>query len=305
MSDRLRVGVIGLGKRWRRYRAVLAAVPLRVQAVCDTSPRRAIHEAQRLHCEAVEGTEELLERNDIEAILLFDSCWQGLWPLERAARAGRPVFTATTGNGEACLENERGTRSDHTVPVMAGVDAAITPAISRLRLLLDKHLGPPRVVCGTRGVGRTVSGEKLLSSSALLPGLEICRALFSAPPETVWAAVPRDAGVVSLTLAYPDGQAACVTVMAGQRSSWKVTVTSERGLAEATLPRRLRWRDAAGEHSLRLSGEPTRVLALSSFADAVRNRRPATPTLEDAFRTRSWLHAARQSQAAGGPVHLG
>src|SRR5713101_7354841 len=98
MMPRLRVGVIGLGRRWRRrYRPALD--PLRelfeVRALCDQIHHKAICEAKRAGCDAAQGPTDLLERSDVEACLLLDPQWYGLWPLELACRLGKPVFCAT------------------------------------------------------------------------------------------------------------------------------------------------------------------------------------------------------------------
>ena len=71
MSTRLRVGVIGLGRRWRRYRHALEALRKRVavRAVCYQVARRAEDEARRLGCAAAAGPADLLERDDVDAAL--------------------------------------------------------------------------------------------------------------------------------------------------------------------------------------------------------------------------------------------
>ena len=50
MQVRLRVGVLGLGRRWRRYRPVIERLrrQLVVRAVCDALPRRAERQARQL-----------------------------------------------------------------------------------------------------------------------------------------------------------------------------------------------------------------------------------------------------------------
>src|SRR6266478_2001490 len=95
MTNPLRVGVIGLGRRWRkRYRPALLALHdcFRVHALYDQVQQRALGEAERLQCDAAAGITELLERDDLDAVLLLDAQWFGLWPLELACRVGKPVF---------------------------------------------------------------------------------------------------------------------------------------------------------------------------------------------------------------------
>src|SRR6516162_4813924 len=95
MGQRLGVGVIGLGRQWRRrYAPALRALAesFEVVAVCDQIPQVAAAEAARLGCPAAAGPSELIERDDVRGVLLLDLGWQRLWPMERAARAGKPVF---------------------------------------------------------------------------------------------------------------------------------------------------------------------------------------------------------------------
>src|SRR5947209_6538868 len=96
MTGRLRVGILGLGRRWQGYRPALTgpASPVEVRAVCNPLARRAFRIARQLRCEADDGAEDLLDRPDLDALLFLDPAWHGLWPLERACRAGKPVFCA-------------------------------------------------------------------------------------------------------------------------------------------------------------------------------------------------------------------
>src|SRR3954451_25420245 len=93
---RLRIGVIGLGRRWPRYRQALLALKgqARLQAVCDAAPAVAQEEARRLKCAASGSVIELIERDDVDALILTGGQWFGLWPLEHAARAGKPILCA-------------------------------------------------------------------------------------------------------------------------------------------------------------------------------------------------------------------
>jgi hypothetical protein len=303
MAGRVRVGVIGLGKRWRRYRPALtgANAVMDVRAIWDSSPRRTIREARRLHCEAADGTEELRDRPDLDALLLFDLPWHRLWTLERAAK---PVFCAAHVTDDDHLNTVREAVRARSAPVMTALSARLLPTIARLRVLLDKHLGPARTVCCSAGVGGAVSGDRLLTSSALLPALDVCGELLSSSPRSIWTSVPADAGVVNLTLSYPGGHAACITLTAGQRSPWRVTVSADKGRAVALMPRRLQWRDSAGHHALRLPAEHGPTVRLRRFAEDVLGGRLSGPSFEHACRVLSWLRAARQSHSTGGPVHL-
>src|SRR5689334_12805513 len=94
-QQRLGVGIIGLGRHWRRrYAPALRALAdlFEVAAVCDQIAQQAAAEGTRLGCPAAAGPSDLIERDDVEAVLLLDLGWPRLWPVERAAAAGKPVF---------------------------------------------------------------------------------------------------------------------------------------------------------------------------------------------------------------------
>src|SRR5438067_8986693 len=87
----LRLGVIGLGAAWRkRYRPALLALAdhFLIEIVCDQVLGRAERVARELGCAAAAGPAELLESGRVDALLLADLQWFGLWPVELACRAG-------------------------------------------------------------------------------------------------------------------------------------------------------------------------------------------------------------------------
>ena len=101
MASRLRMGVIGLGRRWPRYRQAVQTLrsQVRVRAVHDPAPARAEAEARALGCAAAGGVVELLERDDVDAVLLLGGPWFGLWPLGQACRVNKPVLCAAAPVG--------------------------------------------------------------------------------------------------------------------------------------------------------------------------------------------------------------
>src|SRR5262245_59168381 len=121
----MRVGVIGLGRNWRqRYRPALRALRdgFRVSVVCDQVEHLARREARRLGCGAALGPTEVLASDDVEAVLLPDAQWFGLWPLEQACRVGKPVFCADELlPGEPDPEGLARQARDSGVPVLVGL----------------------------------------------------------------------------------------------------------------------------------------------------------------------------------------
>src|SRR5438105_14862113 len=98
MAERLRIGVIGLGRRWpRQYRPALLALRdrLTVRSLTDPCHRRAAAAAREIGCPAAPGVLALLD-NDLDAVLLLGRPWYRLWPLEQACRLGRPVYLGSS-----------------------------------------------------------------------------------------------------------------------------------------------------------------------------------------------------------------
>src|SRR5687767_9177731 len=166
MAERLRVGVIGLGRRWQtRYRPALAALRDRftVTAVTDPCARRAAAVARRLGCTAAPGVLSLLE-GELDAVLLLGRPWYRLWPLEQACRLGRPTYCAVSladdPRADALVQQAR----VRSLPVMAALPPRLAPATEPLRELLGR-IGPVRsLVC---------TAERPGAAGALAAGLAL------------------------------------------------------------------------------------------------------------------------------------
>jgi predicted dehydrogenase len=306
MSKRLRVGVFGLGRRWQRYKLALVGPHsiVDVRAVLDPSPRRTVRVARALQCEAVEGAEDLIDRSDVDALLLLARPWHGLWPLERASQAGKPVLFAAPLTDDDHAEEWLAKFPGQKPPIMAALGGGLTPAAGRLRTLLERHLGPARLVHFAAAINRRATSEQLLAARLLLHALHICGELLPGDPESISTAAPAGSGVVNLTLTFSGGRAALVALTDGGGARARVAVTAEKGTAVACLPRRLLWKDSAGDHSLRLPRQPALNAVLARFADAVRVGRAPRPSFEDACRALSRVRAARRSHAEGRAVRF-
>ena len=150
---RLRVGIIGLGRRWqRRFEPALRALSdlFEIAAVCDQTPHQAAAEASRLRCPVAAGPSELIERGEVGAVLLLDLGWQRLWPIERAAAAGKPVFCLPSlEDDDANADRVAGRVEEAHLPVLMAVAAAFSPAAVHWPEL---RLGPVRLlVCESAG----------------------------------------------------------------------------------------------------------------------------------------------------------
>jgi len=307
MPHRLSVGIIGLGRRWRRYRPALVGLRDRlvVRAVCDQRPDRAERAARELGCAAAAGPTDLLDRDDVKAVLLLDAQWFGLWPVGQAARLGKPVFCAVPLSGDDAHAGEA-TRQVHAaaLPTMAASGPVLAPALTRLRDLLTTRLGAPRLVrCDWCGPDRTAGPPGI----RVLPGLMgACAGLLGGEPRSVWATAAEAARFVGVLLQFGDGKAAQLNLWAGigVRPACRFQAVTDAGNATAELPGTLSWRDGEGSHTIRAPRRPLPRLLLERFLDALAAGAPPEPGFADAYRALLWARAARRSLAEGRRVDL-
>src|SRR4051794_20102520 len=94
MSTTVGVGIIGVGRRWPRWRGALEGLSDRfaVRALCDQGRGGAGRAAREIGAAAAAGPAELLARPDVEAVLLLARQWFGLWPLTLACQSRKPVL---------------------------------------------------------------------------------------------------------------------------------------------------------------------------------------------------------------------
>jgi predicted dehydrogenase len=298
----LQVGVIGLGRAWRRrYRPALQALRDRfaVRLLCDQVHALAAREARSLGCDAVLGPSALLESAAVEAVLLLDAQWFGLWPLEQACRIGKPVFCLDAlALAEENLDHVLRQVRESRLPVMTELAPRSAWVTGALRELLAGPLGPARgVVCDFFQPQPAASG----SGPADVALVDWCASMIGAEPVSVLAAGTDDGGFASLVLEFPDARRAQLT---GWRTAvvWhppRLQVVAERGWARAELPSRLCWTDAEGRHGDIRRGLPLEHVLLERFARSMRDGQPPQPDLEDVSRAVAWLHAAQRSRAEG------
>lgn len=306
---RLRVGVIGLGRRWRRYRRLLARLRahVEVRAVCDQIARRAESEAQQLECAAAAGPVELLERPDIEAVLLLDSQWYGLWPLEYACHTNKPILCAVSPASDASHADTLHERIQASgLPVLMALPSLLMPATRYLRELLTHRLGQARLVRADSSLPPSQSGNDLLDHAAVLPLLAACAWLLDDVPRSVWTVDGGSASFVALFLRFGSERLAQInlwTAPAGRRAP-RFEVVAESGTATAELPRQLRWRDADGQQAQRLPPRSVEHNSLERFILALRDGQPLRPSFEDVYQALIWLRAALRSRSEGTGISL-
>ncbi len=308
---RLRVGIIGLGGRWRRFRPLLARLHphVEVRAVCDQINHRAETVSRRIGCTVAAGPVELLERPDVEAVLLLDRQWYGLWALTHACRVKKPVFCALSLVPDDAQVNALAQQIQACeLPVLMGTGALLTPALRLSRELLTQRLGQAQLVRADACLALPQGKPQLnfLQHPTVLSLLAACAWLLDDVPRSVWTIEGEGSSFVTLVLRFGSDRVAQVTcwTTATGRTPVRFEIMAETGTALAELPRQLRWRDADGQHAQLLPSRSTEQGALERFIVSLRGGQPLRPSFAEVYQALTWLRAAQQSQSEGKQIVL-
>jgi predicted dehydrogenase len=331
-NARLRVGVVGLGRLWEaRHKPALAKMTERFQvtAVYDQVARRAEIEAAQVGAEAVDGLISLVERPDVDAIYLLTPQWFGLFPIELACAARKPIYCALPIAG--CLEDlERidGLVRGSGVAFMPEFARRFYPTSLRLRELLATRLGPPRLVIGQGRLfgfdryGQPGPSTQIAPATLLVdPGsylLDWCRFVFGSDPSAVQGfggtvlpeSVVADPDFETFLLEFDGGALAQISAGRYHRDAWGeasrflpqpgIQVFAERGVAWLEMPDRIQWTDEEGPHDERLPLEPTVGELLNDhFHRLVRGAQTLAPSWDDTIAVARTLEEIRRSGVEG------
>ncbi|HRF02000.1 MAG TPA: Gfo/Idh/MocA family oxidoreductase [Pirellulaceae bacterium] len=327
---KMRVGLIGLGHAWEsRHCPALRSLSDRFQviAVCGEVAQRSEAVAREFRAVSLDGFRVMIERNDIDAVLVLSTDWVGHLPILAACDAGKAVYAAAPLDIEPTQVDEIRRRVDESgIAFMAELPRRHAPATLRLKELIATRLGPPRLLfcherltcedrmaAGRRGFARQVALRNLMEL------VDWCRYVVGHDPSSVIAA--RNQGVVggtpsfyqsvSLDFSRPDrpeveGPIAQLSIGHYLPARWRealpfrrpasLQVCCENGIAFIDLPSTLIWFDDAGQHSESLETErPVGEQLLTHFHRAVTSLIRKTSDLEDAYKALTVVNAAGQS----------
>jgi len=337
---KLRVGVIGLGPHWEnRYRPALRALSDRfeVRAVYDQVAHRACQAAQDFGAETVEGYRALVQRADIDAILLFSRQWHGTLPILAACDAGKAVYNAVpldVGWQEVARLRERVEQAGIAFEVE--MTRRHAPATIRLKELIATRLGQPRLLFSHMRRPR----EKRSKKRGLLPELtshtnrqdlielvDWCNFIVGREATSVFGvmhagspddALPYDYEMMTLDFSgeQPLGSGPIAQISCGRYvpSNWEEAVTfrpptglqvsCENGIAFLDLPAQLAWFDDAGRHFASLESErPAGELSLLRFYRSVTSL-VRQSSADDAYRALEIVLGADESHRTSQRVYL-
>jgi len=142
------VGLIGLGSDWETgYAPVFARLRdrIHVRAVYDAVVNRAQQVADEFRADVAEGMLALIQRPDVDAVLILDAAWHGHRPLNFVCAKKKPAYLAAQIDADlpTLLELHR-IASSCGQTVMPEFSHRHTPATARLRELMATRIGHPR-----------------------------------------------------------------------------------------------------------------------------------------------------------------
>jgi len=330
---KIRIGLVGLGDDWKaRHRPALRTLSDRfeVRAVCEPIAHRAAQVASEFGAEALDGFRAMVDREDVDAILVLSGRWYGSLPIFAACDAGKAVYCAAASELETDRATEIRRRVDEAgIAFMAEFACRWAPATVRLKELMATHLGPPRLVfCHRRRGAQPIEGQFACSPmSELIEAVDWCRYVVGSEPTSVFGVTHRgeanasfnDYEMMSLDFSPPEQQGTGVVaqISCGQyipagwteaiafRPPAAMQVACERGIAFIDPPSSLIWFDHAGRHMESLNSErPIGEQLLCDFHRAVTSLVHDKTGLDDAYQTMSILCAARSSSQQGARVAI-
>jgi predicted dehydrogenase len=332
---RLRLGLIGLGDVWQvRHAPALRALADRfeVRAICDPVRHRAEQAATEFDAEAVDGYHVLVQREDIDAVLVLSPQWFRALPILAACESRKAIYCAVGLDLDADeAESIKHRVEDSGVAFMAEFPRRHAPATIRLKELLATQLGAPRLLfCHRRSASDTSSGAAAglppTTFRHIIGQVDWCHYVADTEPTYVTGLVHKtdevaeeDYRMLSIDFS-PRGKPGTGPV--AQISSgnyiplaWReaisyhplaeLQVSCARGIAFIDLPATLVWFDEAGRHQESLESErPIGERLLTQFYRSVTSLVRRSRDLEDACLALRIVQAGRQSHEAGQRVEL-
>lgn len=319
------VGVIGLSPAWEtRYRPALKSLKGRiaVRAVYDPVPSRGEQAAAELGAKPVTGMRALAGRQDLRALLVFDTGWCGAEALRLLCPSGRPIFVGgALAADEEGLDRLRDAAASCGAMIMPELGQRYTPATCRLRELIATRLGrplhveieadAPAVPPDGQPLGRRPWDEFVARLA------DWCCYVIPTPPTDVSAAAEGGSGptAIRLTFARPraGGEPPAVeirlrtaaSVPAEEAAPPLYRVRCERGQAELAASNRIAWLSGDDRREESLVAERTDLqVMLDHFCRRVVGGLIPVADLGDVRRSRNLARAVAESLRSGSSVHL-
>ena len=335
---KLRVGLIGLGEEWNStHRPALKSLSekLQVCAICCEVADRSKLVADEFGAIPIDGFRAMMERADIDAVLVLAPDWVGPLPIIAACEAGKAVYTAAALDISPDQAKEIRRRVEASgVAFMAEFPRRHAPATIRLKELIATRLGPPRLLFCHQRMAVESQANKLrrgencpLTWKYLTELVDWCRYLVDRDPDTVNSTLHEqhdenaDLYYQAVSLEFPKSERqpyrplAQLSIGHYMPAKWKdalsfrrpasIQVCCENGMAFIDLPSNLVWFDDAGQHTESLESErPLGEQMLDHFHRAVTSFIRKTTSLEDAYRSQRIVMSAHESARIGQRIEI-
>jgi predicted dehydrogenase len=334
---RIRLGLIGLGDVWQlRHAPALRALADRfeVRAVCDPVRHRAEQAAAEFHAEAVDGYHVLVQREDVDAVLVLSPQWFRALPILAACESGKAIYCAVGLDLDAEeADSIRGRVEEAGIAFMAEFPKRQAPATIRLKELIATQLGEPRLLfCHQRSAPETspasaaITGVPSPTFRNAIGQVDWCHYVVDRPPTFVNGLIHQsgDDGVEDYRMLSVDfsphekpGFGSIAQISSGRYvpPKWQeaisyhplaeLQVSCARGIAFVDLPATLVWFDEAGRHQESLESErPVGERLLTQFYRSVTSLVRRSRDLEDACLALRIVQAGRQSHEEGRRIQL-
>lgn len=309
-SAPVNLGLIGLGPFWEsRFRPALTklAAKLQVAAVYDNVVSRAEQAARETNARVVGGVSSLVDRADVQALLLLDAGWQGAAVLRLLSHCRKPILlVARVDAPQSELKQWQHQAVSHGVTVMPAFPRRSTPASNRLQELMATQLGRPlRIEIAISPASLQAvpfatesdfGGQAPPSPDPLLEWADWCHYLFRAAPQQVTRR--SDGQGWRFDFSSPSGSiegdrvaelSHCPTPPVADRPTLdEVRVHCERGEARLLGSTTIEWSADGNPQSEELTTERTETeVLLDHFCRRVIGGLIPVPSLEDLMRARA------------------
>ncbi len=289
---KLRVGLVGLGDQWTtRHAPAFRALADRfeITAVCCEVFERARKVAAEFDATPMHGFRNLVDRQDIEAILYLSPQWFGPLPILAACDNGKAVYTSAALDVTPIQAAEIRHRVEAAgIAFMAELPRRYSPATLRMKELIATRIGQPQLLfCHQRLFLESQQDQRRKGQMCpivwrnLMELVDWCRYLVGDNPNSVVSSIFENNDPQSnqfyqmVNLDFPpvrdsDGAAswkpmAQLSVGHYIPQRWpdalsfrrppSVQIRCEKGMAFIDLPSNLIWFDDAGQHHESLEAE--------------------------------------------------
>jgi predicted dehydrogenase len=287
-----------------------------------------------LGTEKYDGFRELIRKKEVDAVLVFESQWNGILPILAACDYGKAVYCGSEVDLDP-LEAEivRREIDKAGIAFMAEYPRRFAPASLRLKELLATRLGAPQLLFCHRRLTREGSRGRTVQARAdreLMELMDWCSFIVGRPIRSVQCSQHIGTNMTGVPVmngqaeAFPDYRSLSVDLSAPEAplgttvaqiscgtyfpNAWNeaiafrppasVQVCCEKGLVFVDLPNQLVWFDEAGRHQETLDSElPVGQFLLSQFHRAITSLVRKMGDLDDVYHSLRALQAARDSIA--------